>query len=206
MQEKLADLDISPRQMHYHLQNGLVLVITLLMSRGKNVMNAFWGQESGDMVLWEIVQLGILLIDWKWWVVTNHRDSFCQTTSDQIWEERKSMLKIWLRNRISHPVICTALAVVKGWLIIHHEFEYFLDHPLLDKVNCYLEMWLRKIFEKNEKLIKVSPIDSCAIHHAINEEFDEPQSSWLLVSLFPDFKSIDVHLVTIKIGQLLLLS
>jgi len=63
MQEKLADLDISPRQMHYHLQNGLVLVITLLMSRGKNVMNAFWGQESGDMVLWEIVQLGILLID-----------------------------------------------------------------------------------------------------------------------------------------------
>jgi len=55
VQEKLADLDISPRQIHYHLQNGLVLVIALLMSRGKNIMNAFWGQESGDVVLWEIV-------------------------------------------------------------------------------------------------------------------------------------------------------
>lgn len=206
MQEKLADLDISPRQMHYHLQNGLVLAIAWLMSRGKNVVNAFGGQEARDVLLWEIVLLGLLLIDRKWRVVANHSDSFCQTTFYQVWEELESMLKIWLRNRISHPVICTALAVVKGWLIIHHEFEYYLNHSLLDQVNCYLEMRLRKIFEKNEKLIKVSPVDFCAIHHALNEEFDESQSSWLLVSLFPDFKSIDVHFITIKIGQLLYLS
>jgi len=44
------------------------------------------------------------------------------------------------------------------------------------------------------------------MHQALNEEFDEPQSSWLLVSLFPDFKSIDVHLIAIKISQLLYLS
>lgn len=62
VQEELADLDISPRQMRDNLQNGLPLPLSCLMSRRKNVLNAFWGQESRDVLVWEMDLLGLLLI------------------------------------------------------------------------------------------------------------------------------------------------
>ena len=123
VQEELADLDISPRQMRDNVQNGLPLPLSWLVSRLKNLLHAFWGQESRDVLVWEMDLLGLLLIVGRSWVATQHRDSFCQTTSYQVCEELKSTLKIWLLNSVSHPVICTTLAVVKGWSIVHHEFK-----------------------------------------------------------------------------------
>jgi hypothetical protein len=65
------------------------------------------------------------------------------------------------------------LAVVERWSVVHDKLEHLLDHSLLDEIYRNLEMRLCKLLEEEEKFVKVSPVNSCAIHHAINKEFNE---------------------------------
>lgn len=100
---------------------------------------------------------------------------------------------------------CTT-AAVEWRLIVHHEFEQDSDHTFVDEVCCYLEVWLRKIFEQIEELVETSPIDTSPIHHSFDEQFDKPQRSRLLIAHISDFKPIDRFLFTFKVSQLLMVS
>ena len=113
------------------------------------------------------------------------------------------MLEVRLTGAISHSVAGSALTIEEWWLVVHYEFQKDLDHMLLNEVDSHLEMRLGKVFEQDEELVEVSPVNSSTIHHSFNEELDQPQSCRLLASLLLDFKHVNGLAVDIKVKLLL---